>query len=270
MTGLSLPVDPNQTKVLLCDADGSLFPSEEPAFEASTGVTNAFMAHHGRDVRFEPEQLRLATTGKNFRSTIVDLAVRHHIPVDASLLGARAVVAGAVADPDVGEPMLSAAELERWVAEEKRVVSAHLGHVLRPDPEVRDILLALSGRYLLAIVSSSALTRLEACVQATGLADLFPPERTFSAEDSLPLPVSKPDPAVYRYAGEMLGITGRQGIAIEDAVPGVQSAVTAGFATIGNLRFVPEPERAEREQLLRRSGAVAMVRTWTEIGALLL
>lgn len=232
-------------KVLLCDADGSLFPSEEPAFDASTVVTNRFMADHASDVRFEPEQLRLATTGMNFRSTIADLAVRHGI-------------------------RLEPADLEEWVAEEKRVVSAHLGKVLAPDPQVRDTLEALAKRYLLAIVSSSALTRLDACVNATGLAALFPPDLRFSAEDSLPIPISKPDPAVYRHAGEYLGVSAEQAIAIEDAVPGVQSARAAGFVTIGNLRFVPEGEREERERLLNEAGAVPIVRNWSEIASLLL
>ena len=141
----------DQAKVLLCDADGSLFPSEEPAFDASTVVTNRFMAEHGSDVRFEPEPLRLATTGKNFRTTIVDLADQHGIRFDP-------------------------ADLEYWVAEEKRVVSAHLGQVLRPDPEVQAAVAALGERYRLVIVSSSALTRLDACLTATGLATVFPAE----------------------------------------------------------------------------------------------
>jgi HAD superfamily hydrolase (TIGR01509 family) len=235
----------DQAKVLLCDADGSLFPSEEPAFEASTVVTNNFMASFGRDVRFEAEQLRLATTGKNFRTTIVDLAAAEGI-------------------------QLTAAHLEEWVAEEKRVVTEHLGRVLTPDPQVRETLTALAERYLLVIVSSSALARLEACVSATGLADLFPPDHRFSAEDSLPVPASKPDPAVYRYAGEYLGVSTQQAIAIEDAVPGVQSACAAGFTTIGNLRWVSAGERAERERLLRDSGAVTVVRSWSEIADQLL
>jgi beta-phosphoglucomutase-like phosphatase (HAD superfamily) len=258
-----------QTKVLLCDADGSLFPSEEPAFDASTVVTNRFMADYGRDVRFEAEQLRLATTGKNFRSTIVDLARRHRIPIEPALAESLALGPGVV-EATTGGRRLTAADLEEWVAEEKRVVSAHLGQVLTPDPQVLQTLEALAERYLLVIVSSSALTRLEACVNATGLAALFPADLRFSAEDSLPVPVSKPDPAVYRYAGEYLGISTHQAIAIEDAVPGVQSARAAGFVTIGNLRFVPDGERSERERLLTEAGAATVVRAWSEISNLLL
>jgi HAD superfamily hydrolase (TIGR01509 family) len=234
-----------ETKVLLCDADGNLFPSEEPAFDASTVVTNRFLAEYGRDVRYEPEQLRLATTGKNFRTTVVDLAREHGIRMEAQ-------------------------DLEKWVAEEKRVVSAHLGQVLVPDPQVQETVEALARRYLLVIVSSSALTRLDVCLEATGLAAAFPPDLRFSAEDSLELPVSKPDPAIYRHAGEYLGVSTGQAIAIEDAVPGAQSARAAGFLTIGNLRFVAENERAERERLLSEAGVVTVVRAWKEIADLLL
>ncbi len=67
------------TRVLLCDADGCLFPSEEPAFVASADVTNAFLDRLGLTVRFGAEELRLATTGKNFRTTAVDLAVAHGV-----------------------------------------------------------------------------------------------------------------------------------------------------------------------------------------------
>jgi hypothetical protein len=62
---------------LLCDADGNLFPSEEPAFVASAEVTNQFLRDHGVEAGLTPEELRLATTGKNFRATMLNLAVAH-------------------------------------------------------------------------------------------------------------------------------------------------------------------------------------------------
>ena len=40
---------------LLCDADGNLFPSEEPAFVASAGVTNRYLAALGSERRFSAE-----------------------------------------------------------------------------------------------------------------------------------------------------------------------------------------------------------------------
>lgn len=239
-------IAPPGLTTLLCDADGNLFPSEEPAFAASAELTNACLAELGADRRYAPEELRLATTGRNFRTTIADLA--------------REV---GVADA------LSAERLEAWVAEERRVVTAHLAAALTPDPAVTEPLERMAGRFALAAVSSSALVRLDACFAATGLAELFPPPVRYSAEDSLPVPTSKPDPAVYRHAGEALGVDGAGALAVEDAVPGVRSAVAAGFPTVGNVVFVAEEERADREAALRRAGAVAVVASWSELEALL-
>jgi beta-phosphoglucomutase-like phosphatase (HAD superfamily) len=230
-------------EALLCDADGNLFPSEEPAFVASADVTNRLLAAHGIPRRFTPEELRLATTGKNFRTTAVDLTADAGIAVD---------------------------DLDGWVAEEKLAVTAHLSRVLRPDDEVTTALGVLGAHLTLAAVSSSALTRLAGCFTATGLDELIPPARRYSAEDSLPTPTSKPDPAVYLHACAELGITPEQGLAVEDSVPGALSAVRAGCPTVGNLRFVPPAERAEREAQLREAGVLAVVSSWAELTDLLL
>jgi HAD superfamily hydrolase (TIGR01509 family) len=229
-------------EALLCDADGNLFPSEEPAFVASAGVTNDFLAAHGIDLRFTAEELRLASTGKNFRTTAAELA--------------------ASAGRDV-------VDLDAWVAAEKEAVTAHLGQTLRPDAEVTAALTALSARLTLAAVSSSALSRLAACFTATGLDELVPAARRYSAEDSLPTPTSKPDPAVYLHACADLGIAPEQGLAVEDSVPGALSAVRAGCPTVGNLRFVAPAERARRAEQLREAGVLAVVSSWTELTDLL-
>jgi beta-phosphoglucomutase-like phosphatase (HAD superfamily) len=229
---------------LLCDADGNLFPSEEPAFVASCDVTNELMAALGVDRRFTPEELRLATTGKNFRTTAADIA--HDAGVE-----------------------LPAEMLERWVEDERRRVSAYLGTALGPDPEVSEPLERLARSHRLAAVSSSASPRLDACFRATGLAELFPPHLRFSAEDSLPRPTSKPDPAIYKFAMDRLGVTAEQSIAIEDSVPGAQSAVAAGIRTVGNVAFVPPSERVERERSLKIAGVMGIITSWSEFEELL-
>ncbi|MGY1855942.1 HAD family hydrolase [Modestobacter sp. SYSU DS0290] len=227
---------------LLCDADGNLFPSEEPAFAASADVTNRFLAAHGIPDRFTAEELRRAATGRNFRSTAADLAAARGVEVR---------------------------DLDEWVAEERRVVTEHLGRELRPDADVTAGLTAIGERLTLAAVSSSALTRLAACFTAAGLDELIPPPLRFSAEDSLPTPTSKPDPAVYLHACEQLGISPAQGLAVEDSVAGALSAVRAGCPTVGNLRFVAPDERAERAAQLRDAGVVALVSSWAELTDLL-
>jgi beta-phosphoglucomutase-like phosphatase (HAD superfamily) len=231
-----------QLTTLLCDADGNLFASEEPAFEASAEVTNRFLAELGDPRRFTPEELRLATTGMNFRST------------------ARRFAAEA-ARPDV--------DVEPWVEEEKGAVTAHLGAVLRSHEGTTAALTELARHLTLAAVSSSALPRLAASFTATGLDELIPAERRFSAEDSLPTPTSKPDPAVYLHACRSLGIAPAQGLAVEDSVPGVRSAVAAGCPTVGNLLFVQPAERDARAADLRDAGALAVVDSWTQLAGLL-
>jgi HAD superfamily hydrolase (TIGR01509 family) len=253
---MTAPFDPRALEVLLCDADGNLFPSEEPAFAASAEVTNRFLAALGISTRYSAEQLRRTTTGKSFRTTAADLAAAAGVLPEPAPAGRKG-------------PTLTAEQLERWVSEEAQVVTAHLARVLEPDEAVRAPLRRLATRFGLAAVSSSASARLDACFAATGLDELFPPERRFSAEDSLRTPRSKPDPAIYLYAGEVLGVAGPQALAIEDSVPGVQSAAAAGFPVVGNLAFVPAAERGHRARALCAAGATALIASWRELEPLL-
>lgn len=258
-------IDLGAVTVLLCDADGNTFPSEEPAFVASTSVVNAFLRGHGVERQVTAEELRRSATGKNFRSIVLDLAMDNGIPVDPTLVSRYRRSESSVHALSTGLPVLSAVELEHWVEEEKRVVTAHLSSVLTPDPRVTEPLRELSHRFILAAVSSSATSRIAACFAVTGLAALFPETRRFSAEDSLPAPTSKPDPAIYTFASARLGIRPDQGLAIEDSVPGAHAAVAAGCPTIGNVLFVSPTERAARIEALRAAGVLAVIFSWWEL-----
>lgn len=231
-------------QVLLCDADGNLFGSEGPAFEASAQVTNRLLADLGIDRAFTPEALRHRSMGKNFRATASELAAEAGVTI-------------------------SQEALERWVVAERQAVVEHLASVLRPDPRVSEPLHELSRRFRLAVVSSSASARLDACLIATGLDRLMPPSVRFSAEDSLPVPTSKPDPAIYAFAGQQLGATGASALAVEDAVAGVRSAVAAGFPVVGNLQFVPPDEVGDRTAALLEAGVTAIVPSWSHLDELL-
>jgi HAD superfamily hydrolase (TIGR01509 family) len=235
-----------RVETVLCDADGNLFPSEEPAFDASADVTNAFLASLGIDRRYAADELRRLATGMNFRTTAARLAA------DAG-----------VSPDDLGG-------LEHWVAEERRAVTAHLRRTLRPHPPTLSALTRIAEHVPLAAVSSSALARLAVCFTATGLDELIPADRRFSAEDSLPTPASKPDPAVYRHACEQLGIPPEAGLAVEDAVAGVRSAVAAGCPAVGNVLFVLPTEREERTAALLDAGALTVVGSWDEVAELVL
>jgi HAD superfamily hydrolase (TIGR01509 family) len=225
---------------VLCDADGNLFGSEEPAFAASTTVTNDLLRRLGSAEQWSAGDLRRAALGRNFRTLARDYA---------GTLGVE----------------LSETELEDWVVREQRVVTRHLTEVLRPDQRVIEPLRRLSAHLQLAVVSSSALARLAACFTASDLDALLPEHVRFSAQDSLPVPTSKPDPAVYLLALESLALRPDEAVAVEDAAAGVASAVGAGIWTVGNLMFVPHAERAERAEELRAAGAGAVTDSWSGV-----
>jgi beta-phosphoglucomutase-like phosphatase (HAD superfamily) len=230
--------------VLLWDADGNLFPSEGPAFDASTLVTNRLLERLGSDERWTSDALRSRSLGRSFRSLAVELAEQAGAP-------------------------LGDEELEMWVAEENEVVTDHLGRALHPDEAVREAVGRLARCYRMAVVSSSKLDRLARCFTATALDPYFPVGARFSAQDSLPQPTSKPDPAVYLHAIRETAATTRTAVALEDAVPGVASAVAAGLQTIGNVVFAPEAERASQAEALLAAGAGVVIEDWSELGELL-
>jgi beta-phosphoglucomutase-like phosphatase (HAD superfamily) len=264
------PFDPALITTLLCDADDNLFPSERPAFAASVEVTNRFLARFGVTAPLSAEDLRKQAVGKNFRSTAIDLAVLCEVPVDQTLARGRpAAVVASDSDAASGRT-LCADELEQWVRQEREQVTAHLAATLKPDPEVLAPLEALASRYALAAVSSSAAKRLDACFAATGLDSLIPAALRFSAEDSLPVPTSKPDPAVYLHAGRVMDVDADQGLAIEDSVAGVTSAVAAGYVTVGNVMFVPTDERDCRRVELIDAGAAAITDSWRALADVLM
>jgi HAD superfamily hydrolase (TIGR01509 family) len=245
VTGSVPRIEARGVRTVLCDADGTLFPSEEPAYDASALVTQAFAERYGLVGNFSAGELRRTGTGRNFRALATDLLAE----------------AGVAADPAV---------LEEWVERERLAVTAHLAATLRPNAEVVSTVSALHRRYRLAVVSSSATPRLLTCLHATGLADAFDVSDVFSAEDSMPTPVSKPDPAIYRHALAALGASAGEALAIEDSPTGVRSAVAAGVATVGIVCFVPPNEVAARTSELVDAGAGTVVDDWRGISALLL
>jgi beta-phosphoglucomutase-like phosphatase (HAD superfamily) len=226
--------------VLFCDADGTLFDSEVPAFTASTVVMNRMLRFLGIDRTFSPGGLREWAQGRNF----------------------RAAASALMADAEI---VMDGAALERWVAAERHAVIEQLVTTLRPAPDVSAVLARLAGRFRLSVVTSSAASRLDACLIATGLDGLLPAHARFSAEDSLTNPISKPDPAIYRFAGRQMDVSAGCGVAVEDSVAGVRSAVGAGLPTVGLLQFVPAEERVARARALRDAGAAAVFPTWPNL-----
>ena len=78
----------------------------------------------------------------------------------------------------------------------------------------------------IAMVSGTARKSLDAMLAHFGGADALGIEFITSASDGQP---AKPDPALYRHALTRLGVKARDAIAIEDNLPGVAAARSAGI-----------------------------------------
>jgi beta-phosphoglucomutase-like phosphatase (HAD superfamily) len=100
------------------------------------------------------------------------------------------------------------------------------------------------------VASSGSHARVRASLAITGVDRWFPDERIFSSDD---VARGKPAPDLFRHAAVRMGYLAERCIVIEDSVPGVQAAVSAGMAVFGYA------ERSE-PRALRSAGATVFNR----------
>lgn len=101
-------------------------------------------------------------------------------------------------------------------------------------PGARELLLELRERNIPTALVTMSIRKLAVVVDEAIGFDAF---RFIVAGDDVEH--SKPHPAAYLRAAELLGVDPRDCVAIEDSAPGVASAVAAGTATIGVPVHVP-------------------------------
>lgn len=118
--------------------------------------------------------------------------------------------------------------------------------------------------YELAVVSSSALRRVKASLDKVGLDKYIPSDAVFSAATSLPVPTSKPDPAIYKFALEKLGKKAEECVAVEDSKSGTLSAVRAGLKVVGYTGCYEGEEKSEMKKVLEENGAGVVMGHWKE------
>lgn len=235
-----------QITTLLFDCDNTLVLSEELAFEACAELINEICEKRGLTQRFTGETLIKEFVGQNFRGMMLSLQKLYNFEMTSD-------------------------ELESYVTREEDAVIAKLKALLQPCPGVDDQLerLQAEGKYKLSVVSSSAKRRVWASVVKVNQDRFFKEEEVFSAATSLPVPTSKPDPAIYLHALEKLGVTAAESVAIEDSKSGTLSGTRAGIKVIGYVGPYPEDRQAEMEQVLRDAGAVIIMKEWEEFPAAL-
>lgn len=165
---------------------------------------------------------------------------------------------------------ISPEDLEKYVLQEEVAVIAKLKAALVPcigvDAELDR--LEASGKYLLAVVSSSALRRVKASIEKVGQ-DKYFDDRVYSAATSLPKPTSKPDPAIYLHALETLGKKAEEAIAIEDSKSGTLSGTRAGIKVVGYVGPYADDKKEEMKKVLSDAGAVIIMEHWSEFPAAL-
>ncbi|KAF7542874.1 hypothetical protein G7046_g10098 [Stylonectria norvegica] len=236
----------SQINTLLFDCDNTLVLSEELAFEACADLINQICEGRQLEARFTGDTLIKEFVGQNFRGMLVSLQKLHAIEI-------------------------SPEDLEIYVKKEEDAVIAKLKEALKPCPGVDEQLekLAASKKYLMSVVSSSALRRVKASIEKVGQDKYFPGDVVFSAATSLDPPTSKPDPAIYLHAMKKLGKKPEECVAIEDSKSGTLSATRAGIKVVGYVGPYADDKKDEMAQVLTDAGAVVMMRDWAEFPALL-
>lgn len=229
-----------QNLMFLFDCDGTLVGSEDLAFAACCALVNEVLAGKGVSERFTPQELMATFVGCSFRRMVAILSEKH----------------GFTVAPE---------ELESLVTQEEDRVIAKLVAEVEPCTGVNDVLSRLTGKVGLAVVSSSALRRVRACLTRADQDQFFAAGNVYSAANSLPTPTSKPDPAVYLHAVADLKTEASLCIALEDSKSGVKAAVGAGITVIGYVGSFPTHEREERARQLIESGALFVIDEWDEL-----
>lgn len=226
---------------LLFDCDNTLVLSEEIAFAECTALINEILTKYKVDKQFTPEQLLSDFVGQNFRGILVTLKGQYNFDISESEIDGYVVT-----------------EMERVIAKLEQEAIPCVGSMEVLEKLYKD------KKYGLAVVSSSALRRVQASIKRTNQAPFFPFDHVFSAATSLPYPSCKPDPAIYLHACKVIGKKPEECVAVEDSKSGTLSAVRAGIPTLGYVGSYPESKQAEMTKNLLAAGCKLVMSHWSE------
>ncbi|KAG9882543.1 HAD-like protein, partial [Aureobasidium melanogenum] len=140
-------------KEILFDCDNTLVLSEHLAFEACAELANEILEKHGKSDRYTGPQLLKEFVGQNFRGMMVSLQKKYGFEI-----------------PE--------AEFNQYVDRELGKVVETLEKKAEPCDGATEVLEKLfkSKKYGLAVVSSSALSRVQASIRKVGQDKFFPAE----------------------------------------------------------------------------------------------
>lgn len=159
-------------------------------------------------------------------------------------------------------------EFDQYVDRELGKVIETLEKKAKPCPGSMEVLDKLfeSKKYGLAVVSSSALSRVQASIHKVGQDKYFPSEHVYSAATSLEKPTSKPDPAIYLHACKQIGVKPGECVAVEDSKSGATAAKNAKIPLIGYVG--PYESKAQQDKMAKmlteECGAIVVMYHWNE------
>lgn len=234
-----------KVKYIMLDCDNTLVQSERFAFEACADLTNIVMEKHGLDTRYTADSLLEDFVGHNFRGMLKGLQAKHNFTMPED-------------------------ELEDFVQQELGAVTKKLSEKAVECPGVTDQLNKLKEQgYPMSVVSTSAKSRVVASIEKAGIAHFFPNEHVYSAATSMPEPSSKPDPAIYLFAADKLGVKPSEAVTVEDSKSGATAAMRAGIPCIGYVGIYGIEEGKEKMEqmaktLTEETKCVAIMYDWKE------
>jgi beta-phosphoglucomutase-like phosphatase (HAD superfamily) len=144
---------------------------------------------------------------------------------------------------------MEAAEIDSYVdMEVDRVVAKLLEKAVECPGVTTELDKMKAANFPQAVVSTSAKPRVIASLKKTGLGEgkYWSDDHVYSAATSLNPPSSKPDPKIYLYACEQLGVKPEDAVAVEDSKSGATAAMRAGIPTIGYVGIYGIEEGKEK------------------------
>ncbi|MEU6818338.1 HAD family hydrolase [Streptomyces sp. NPDC046860] len=126
---------------------------------------------------------------------------------------------------------------------------------LRPVAGVGGVLEKLAADGVpYCVASSGSHERIRVGHRVTGLDRWFTDDRIFSSQD---VGRGKPDPDLFLYAAERMGVAPERCLVVEDSPLGVQAAVAAGMDVYGFTAMTPPEKLAGATQLFGSMGELA-------------
>ncbi|MGD8174628.1 HAD family hydrolase [Marinimicrobium sp. ARAG 43.8] len=143
-------------------------------------------------------------------------------------------------------------DLQQFMDDNRQFSEQLMRTELKTMPGIERVLSNLTLPY--ALVTNSRTFELTLKLGVAGLDRFFPEDRRIDCQK---FDVAKPDPAIYRKAAEYLGVDITRCLVVEDSVPGLTAATSAG-ATVWAYR----PHASDTQ--LREFGVQRVFHDWAE------